>query len=278
MKRAHLPAIAVSLTGAALLYAQTQPKRIRSGVLTDQEKALSAEMGKLRSLPDAEWTEAVGQLARETQHLLPSAGKFRLIGGLSGLVTEGDAGRDTLQIVADTMADMLRDSANPTLEVALARLARYEYVQAMVDSPGYRNVMAKFEANDRQRESADFTLADLYDRTWSLKSLRGKVVLVNFWASWCPPCRKEMPDMETLYQRFREKGLVILAISDEVNGKVERFIAEREYSYPILLDTGRQLNQIFAVEGIPNSYLYNREGRLVAQAMDRRTEGSFSRC
>ena len=84
--------------------------------------------------------------------------------------------------------------------------------------------------------------------------------------------------METLYQRFREKGLVILAISDEVNGKVERFIAEREYSYPILLDTGRQLNQIFAVEGIPNSYLYNREGRLVAQAMDRRTEGSFSRC
>jgi peroxiredoxin len=278
MKRAHSPAIAVLLTGAALLYAQTQPKRIRSDVLTDQEKALSAEMGKLRSLPDAEWTKAVGQIAREIQQLPPSAGKFRLIGGLSGLVTEGDAARDTLQIVADTMADMLRDSANPTLEVALARLERYEHVQATVDSPGYRNVMAKFEANDRQRESADFTLAHLYGRTWSLKSLRGKVVLVKLLGHLVPAVPKGDARYGNAVSALPRKGLVILAISDEVKSKVERFIAERKYSYPILLDTGRLVNQIFAAEGIPNSYLYNREGRLVAQAMDRRTEGSFSRC
>ena len=134
--------------------------------------------------------------------------------------------------------------------------------------------MAKLEVDDQHRQNIDFTLNDLSGTPWSFKDLRGKVVLVNFWATWCPPCRKEMPDMETLYKRFGSRGLVILAISDEIAAKVQSF-AEGHYTYPILLDPGRQVNKLFNIQGIPKSFLYDRTGRMVAEAIDRRTERQF---
>ena len=94
--------------------------------------------------------------------------------------------------------------------------------------------MAELESQDRQRQEADFTLTDLDGKKWTLKELRGKVVVVNFWATWCPPCRKEMPDLEALYTILKEKGLVILAISDEVADKVKPFIEEKKYTFPVL--------------------------------------------
>jgi peroxiredoxin len=122
---------------------------------------------------------------------------------------------------------------------------------------------------------ADFTLTDLSGMQWNLRTLAGKVVLVNFWATWCPPCRKELPDMETLYQRFHSRGLVILAISDEDASKVQPFVAEHKLTYPVLLDPGRKVNEPFQVEGIPKSFVYGREGKLVAEAIDMRTQSQF---
>ena len=84
-----------------------------------------------------------------------------------------------------------------------------------------------------------------------------------------------MPDLESLYSRFRDQGLVILAISDEDAGKVKPFVAERKFTYPILLDPGRKVNELFRVEGIPKSFVYDRKGGLVAQAIDMRTQGQF---
>jgi peroxiredoxin len=100
-------------------------------------------------------------------------------------------------------------------------------------------------------------------------------VLVNFWATWCPPCRKELPDLETLYTRFKDQGLVILAISDEDAGKVKSFIAARDIQFPILLDPGRKVNELFQIEGIPKSFVYDRGGKLVAQSIDMRTMRQF---
>ena len=139
-----------------------------------------------------------------------------------------------------------------------------------------RPPLAKLEADDQKRQSADFTLTDLQGKTWTLKDMKGKVVLVNFWATWCPPCRKEMPDLEALYNRFKDQGFVILAISeDEETPKVGPFIAEHKITYPILLDPGSKVNNLFEVEGIPKSFVYDRDGKLVAQSIDMRTQRQF---
>src|SRR5271157_919886 len=194
-------------------------------------------------------------------------------------------GHDTLQEVATTLADALRESPPPASHeqsataamayVELAQLVRYEHVQAALDSPQFAAAMSKLAADDQRRQQADFTLTDLDGTPWTLKDLRGRVVLVNFWATWCPPCRKEMPDLQTLYTRFKEQGLVILAISDEAAGKVRPFVAEHNVTYPVLLDPGRKVNELFQVEGIPKSFVYDRNGRLAAQAIDMRTQKQF---
>ncbi len=143
------------------------------------------------------------------------------------------------------------------------------------DDGQFHAAMVRLEADDRKREHPEFTLKDLSGKTWTFSELRGKVVLVNFWATWCPPCRKEMPDLETLYGRFGSKGFVVLGISDEEAAKVEPFIRERKVSFPILLDPGRKVNDLFVVDGIPKSFVYDREGKLVAQSIDMRTQKQF---
>ena len=121
----------------------------------------------------------------------------------------------------------------------------------------------------------DFTLQSLDGPSSSLHQYRGRIVVVNFWATWCPPCRKEMPDMEKLYRSFEPKGLTVVAVSDEDRATVEEFLAKNHYSFPVALDPDRKVNTAFNVEGIPKSFIFDREGRLAAQAIDMRTESQF---
>ena len=251
-------------------------------VWSAEEKPIAEQIHGLRQLSDDVRAGVTKQLALQIRQLPATPNKLRLAVGLANLSTEGDFGHDTLQEVATTLADTLRQQpapddhgqpAAPYLE--LAQLVRYEHLQASLDVPQFKAAMAKLEADDQRRQEADFTLTDLQGKTWSLKELKGKVVLVNFWATWCPPCRKEMPDLNTLYQRFRDQGLVVLAISDEEADKVKPFIAERNVSYPVMLDPGRKVNELFQVEGIPKSFVYDPEGKLVAQSIDMRTQKQF---
>jgi peroxiredoxin len=271
MKIWYLLVACAILAGAPAISGQTQ------AAPGSQEQAIAARLRQLRGLPDDEWTVEVGQLARQIHALPAGKGKLDLLASLSGLATEGDAGHETLQMIADTFVEAiagLPESQRVGYDF-LANLARYEHVQVSLDDPPYRAAMAKLEASDQRRLSPEFTLGDLQGRKWSLQALRGKVVLVNFWATWCPPCRREMPDMQALYERFGPRGLVILAISDEEAVKVGDFAAAQKYTFPILLDPGREVHDLFAVEGIPKSFLYGRDGRLVAQAIDRRTSRQF---
>lgn len=217
------------------------------------------------------------RLALEIRKLPSRNVKSALADNLANLATEGDPGRGTLQEVATTLAQALAEqgTVNAFGYMTLAQLVRYEHVQVSTADPQFQAAMSTLEKADRQRESANFTLTDLEGKSWTLKDLRGQTVLVNFWATWCPPCRKEMPDLEALYQEFKSQGLVILAISDEEAAKVQPFVTEHKFSYPILLDPGRKVNELFQVEGIPKSFLYDRNGHLAAEAMDMRTRGQF---
>jgi thiol-disulfide isomerase/thioredoxin len=221
------------------------------------------------------------QLAIEIRRLPAKPSKLRLAENLAALSTEGDFGHDTLQEVATTLAGAIRENPLAAAKdqafmpyAELAQLVRYEHVQADLEDPQFKAALAQLEADDARRQKADFTLTDLQGKAWTLKRLTGKVVLVNFWATWCPPCRKEMPDLQALHEQFRDQ-LVVLAISDEEADRVEPFIAGRNVTYPILLDPGRKVNELFGVQGIPRSFVYDREEKLVAQAIDMRTRRQF---
>jgi len=248
-----------------------------------QEKPIFDQIKTLRSLPDDVRAHTTKDIALEIRALPATPNKLRLAVYLASRATEGDFGHDTLQEVATTLADALRQQPPPDEKgqpagayVELAELVRYEHVQASLDAPQYKAAMAKLEADDERRQLANFTLTDLQGKNWTLKDLRGKVALVNFWATWCPPCQKEMPDLEALYKRFQDQGFVILAISeDEETDKVKPFITERKISYPILLDPGQKVNNLFQVDGIPKSFVYDRDGKLVSQSIDMRTQRQF---
>jgi len=266
-------ALSISLfLSAALLSAQTKKPS-----LTAKEKSIAQEMRGLRKVPDDRRPGVTKRLALEIRKLPSRNVKSALADNLANLATEGDPGHGTLQEVATTLAQALAEegAVNAFGYTTLAQLVRYEHVQVSTTDPQFQAAMSTLEAADRQRQNANFTLTDMEGKSWTLKDLRGQTVLVNFWATWCPPCRKEMPDMEALYQEFKSQGLVILAISDEEAGKAKPFVMEHKFSYPILLDPGRKVNELFQVEGIPKSFLYDRNGRLAAQAMDMRTRGQF---
>ncbi len=270
--------LACLLPCAPGVHAQEKPP-----VYSPTEQVIVDGIKSLRGTPDTERGPKTTTLAFEIRTLQQGPNKLRLAEDLANRSTEGDFGRQTLQTVADTLALALIETPQPTVKdgvpaspyVTLAKLVRYEHVTTTLDAPQYSKAVAELVANEAEVAKADFTLKDLEGKEWTLSALKGKVVLVNFWATWCQPCRKEMPDLETLSKRYASKGLVVLSISDEEQSKVTPWIKEHNITYPILLDPGRKANEAFHIEGIPQSFVFNREGKIVAQSIDMRTLGQF---
>ena len=111
----------------------------------------------------------------------------------------------------------------------------------------------------------DFTLRDLQGRQYRLSELRGRVVFLNLWATWCPPCRMEMPSMEALYRRLQNRDFVMLAVAEDEGGAaaVRPFVQEVGLTFPVLLDRDASLSPRYGATGYPETFIIDRNGQVV---------------
>ena len=101
-------------------------------------------------------------------------------------------------------------------------------------------------------------------KNMSLAGLQGKVVFLNFWATWCGPCRVEMPSMEALYQKYKDRGFEILAVnSGERPQEVIAFMIENNFTFLTVLDTNGAVSRSYGIQAIPTSYLIDRDGKII---------------
>ena len=153
-----------------------------------------------------------------------------------------------------------------TVEVALWVLVigavAYRFVPAAAARPVTENGTAP-----------DFTVKTLNGGKLSLSDLRGHVVLVNFWATWCPPCRLEIPGFERVYQDYKDKGFIVVGLSTDEQGPgvVDAFIRQNGITYPVGMATDEMRRLYGGVDALPESFLLDKSGRV-----QRRVEGMFN--
>jgi peroxiredoxin len=152
------------------------------------------------------------------------------------------------------------------LLVALAQIRRTTAAapQQMEESPGIADERGPVAAGQK---AAPFKLTDLQGDSVSMADLHGKVVFLNIWATWCAPCREEMPSMEKLYERLHgDKGFVMLAISQDTSSREEvmAYVKKHGYHFDVLLDPKNAVAEAYNVSGVPETFIIDREGRIVA--------------
>ncbi len=125
---------------------------------------------------------------------------------------------------------------------------------------------------DIGQPAPELALTDLAGNTHRLSEYRGKGILLNFWATWCVPCRAEMPSMERVYHALSQKGLIVLAVSLDAGspGPVDNFVKELALTFPVLLDSPATSSRSYRVFGLPTSFLIDRNGRLAGREVGAR--------
>ena len=125
-----------------------------------------------------------------------------------------------------------------------------------------------------------FTLKDQYGKKHTLNDYKGKIIFLNFWATWCPPCRAEMPDIQKLYERSSREGkdsVIVLGVaapklgSEKDEAGIKAFMEKNGYSYPVLMDKGGKLFEAYGIRAIPTTYLIDRRGNVIG-----RVQGALS--
>jgi peroxiredoxin len=108
----------------------------------------------------------------------------------------------------------------------------------------------------------DFALTALDGRKVTLAEFKGKPVILNFWATWCGPCRREMPGLQAFYDKHRSDGWGFLTVSKESPETLEAFLRERPHSFPVLVDSGGTVGDLYKVRSIPKTFLIDAEGTI----------------
>ena len=138
------------------------------------------------------------------------------------------------------------------------------WVLKQVVSTGLFKAEIKKDSNKNLTEAAPFSFTDASGKTATTADLKGKVVFVNFWASWCPPCRAEMPSLESLYQKFKTDERVVFLFMNEDNdrNKAVQYLQKNNFSIPLLYATGNVSSEIFS-GSLPTTVILDKEGKIV---------------
>lgn len=124
----------------------------------------------------------------------------------------------------------------------------------------------QIDSNAGGEKAPDFTLEDLDGNTVSLSDYQGKNVYINFFATWCPPCRGEMPDLEKIYQKYKDEDIVVLAVDlGEDKDTVKSFIEENKYNFNVLLDSDQTATEQYNITSIPVSVFIDKQGNIEAK-------------
>ncbi len=150
------------------------------------------------------------------------------------------------------------------LVVSFAALTHAETLQQRMTSQG-------LSVAQKPVTPIEFELRDLTGKIVKLSAFKGKVVFLNFWATWCGPCRSEMPSMQRMYEKLHDAGLEILAVDlQEEKRAVEGFVRELSLKFPILLDSTGTVGSKYNARAIPTTYLFDRKGFIFARAVGAR--------
>jgi peroxiredoxin len=106
----------------------------------------------------------------------------------------------------------------------------------------------------------EIALKDVSGKYVSIIGLRGSVIILNFWATWCPPCREEIPRLEKLYKEYRAKGLVVLGVSGDDEGTIKDFASSHSVQYPLLADPGMRAHKLYHISFVPTTFVIDRNG------------------
>lgn len=122
----------------------------------------------------------------------------------------------------------------------------------------------------------DFTLTTLDGSQVRLSDLKGRVVVLNFWASWCGPCRDEAPALQAVWERYRDRGVVLLGVAyTDTERGARAFIDEFSQTYPNGLDIGTRISEMYHIQGVPETFIINRQGEVVRFIMEPVTEATL---
>lgn len=174
-------------------------------------------------------------------------------------------------------------SPKPDQSAAAAKSAKPDQSEA-ADGSAAAQESADRETQEQALPSVDFTLTDQYGNTHTLSDYKGKTVFLNFWATWCPPCRAEMPDIQKIYETYDTEGddaLIVLGIaapdygSEKSEEGIKKFLEDNGYTYPVLMDTTGDIFNTYGIYSYPTTFMIDRDGNVFGYASGQLNEDTM---
>lgn len=228
------------------------------------------------------------QVAKDIRSLPAGEQKVKAADTLAHALMEGESNDEAVQATADALAQALSETpqqpekdgrpAEPYID--LARLVIVGSAKTTLNDPMLAKAKDILLSDQADEAKADFTLKDLNGKKVTLSGLKGKIVLINFWAINCGACRQEMQDLDLIYTHYQQQGLAILSITGDNPFTVATYLRSKDYHPTVLFDDGGKVGKEFHVdelheEGLPRTFVFDRNGKLIAESVGACTQRQF---